>query len=54
MQTIKCVVVGDDVSARGATANMKTTMLISYTTNKFPQEYIPVCISNVVKLFTDT
>ena len=46
MQTIKTVVIGDPLSVRSvkddtAVASVKTALLITYTTKKFPVEYVP-------------
>jgi len=41
MQTIKAVVVGDRWSAKFDDVGMKTALLITYTTNKYPEEYVP-------------
>ena len=41
MQTIKAVVVGDRWSVKDDAVGMKTALLITYATNKYPEEYMP-------------
>ena len=49
MQTIKCVAVGD----RGVDGVDITELLISYTTNKYPELYVPTVSSSASMKVSD-
>ena len=41
MQTIKAVVVGDRWSVKDDAVGMKTALLTTYTTDGYPEEFVP-------------